>query len=355
MYIKNIKLKNFRNYKEEEISLDKNINIFYGENAQGKTNILESIFLCSLGKSFRARKDNEMIKLGENNSLVEINFEKSDRKGSIKIELNNKKNIYLNNIKIKRLSELLGNLNIVIFTPDDINILKGGPQNRRKFLDIMISQLRPNYIHILSNYSKTIEQRNNYLRQIREENKSENMLDIWDEKLADYAIKIYEYRNEFIKKLNEKIDEIHNNITNNKEKIKIEYITNCENKENFLKLLKERRKLDIIKGYTTKGIHRDDFIIYINNKEINIYGSQGQNRTAMLSLKLAELQVIYDEIGEYPILLLDDFMSELDKERRKNFLENISNTQVIITGTEKLELENLNYLEYNVSDGKIKR
>ena len=355
MYIKNIKLKNFRNYKEEEISLDKNINIFYGENAQGKTNILESIFLCSLGKSFRARKDNEMIKLGENNSLVEINFEKSDRKGSIKIELNNKKNIYLNNIKIKRLSELLGNLNIVIFTPDDINILKGGPQNRRKFLDIMISQLRPNYIHILSNYSKTIEQRNNYLRQIREENKSENMLDIWDEKLADYAIKIYEYRNEFIKKLKEKIDEIHNNITNNKEKIKIEYITNCENKENFLKLLKERRKLDIIKGYTTKGIHRDDFIIYINNKEINIYGSQGQNRTAMLSLKLAELQVIYDEIGEYPILLLDDFMSELDKERRKNFLENISNTQVIITGTEKLELENLNYLEYNVSDGKIKR
>ena len=145
----------------------------------------------------------------------------------------------------------------------------------------------------------------------------------------------------------------HNNITDEKEKIEIEYITECNNKENYLKLLKERRKLDIIKGFTTKGVHRDDFVIYINKKEINIYGSQGQNRTAMLSLKLSELQVIKDEIGEYPILLLDDFMSELDSTRRKNFLENIKDTQVIITGTEKLDIENLEYLEYNVSNGKI--
>ena len=135
--------------------------------------------------------------------------------------------------------------------------------------------------------------------------------------------------------------------------ILLKYLTDCKEKEEYLKLLKERRKLDIIKGITTKGIHRDDFVIYINKKEINIYGSQGQNRTAMLSLKLAELNVIYDEIGEYPILLLDDFMSELDKKRIKNFLENIKDTQVIITGTEKLKLENLNYLEYNVSKGQV--
>ena len=355
MFIKNIKLNNFRNYDEEKINFDKNINIFYGENAQGKTNIIEAIFLCSLGKSFRAKKDIEMIKLNKNYASVEVEFEKSDRDGKIKIDLLNKKNIYLNGIKLKKLSELLGNLNIVIFTPDDINILKGGPQNRRRFLDIMISQLRPNYMHILSNYSKTLEQRNKYLRQIREEGKSEELLEIWDEKLADYAIKIFEYRQEFINKIIKKIKIIHKNITNDKEKIEIEYITNCRNKNEYLNLLKQRRKLDIIKGFTTKGIHRDDFVIYINKNQINIYGSQGQNRTAMLSLKLAELQVIYDDIGEYPILLLDDFMSELDKKRRKNFLENIKDTQVIITGTEKIELENLNYLEYNVHNGKVEK
>lgn len=353
MWIKKIKIKNFRNYESEEINLEKNINIFYGQNAQGKTNIIESIFLCSLGKSFRTKKDKEMIKLNEQNALVEVEYEKSDRDGKIKIEIGNKKNIYLNGIKIKKLSELLGNLNIVIFTPDDINILKGGPQNRRRFLDIMISQLRPNYMHILNLYIKTMEQRNNYLRQIKEEHKDENLLEIWDEKLEEYAIKIYEYRKEFIEKIIKKLDIIHKNITNGEEQIELEYVTECDSKEKYLKLLKERRKLDIIKGFTTKGVHRDDFMIYINKKDIKIFGSQGQNRTAMLSLKLAELQVIYDEIGEYPILLLDDFMSELDKTRRKNFLENIEGTQVIITGTEKLDIENLEYLEYNVSNGKV--
>ena len=354
MWIKKIKLNNFRNYNNEEINLSKKINIFYGENAQGKTNIIEAIFLCGLGKSFRAKKDSEMIKLNEENASIEIEFEKSDRNGKIKIELGNKKNIFLNGIKLKKLSELLGNLNIVIFTPDDINILKGEPQNRRKFLNIMISQLRPNYIHILNLYEKTLEQRNQYLKQIKEEGKSEELLEIWDEKLAEYAIKIYKYREEFIEKIINKIKKIHNQITDGKEEIEIKYISDCKEKNEYLSLLKNRRKLDIIKGYTTKGIHRDDFEIFINGKEINIYGSQGQNRTAMLSLKMAELQVIYDEIGEYPILLLDDFMSELDNNRRKNFLENINNTQVIITGTEKLELENLEYLEYNVKDGKVK-
>ncbi len=353
MLVKNLKLENFRNYKKEYINFEKNINIFYGENAQGKTNIIESIFLCSLGKSFRAKKDSEMIQLNEDHASIEIEFEKSDRDGKIRIELGNKKEVFLNGIKIKKLSELLGNLNIVIFTPNDINILKGGPQNRRRFLDIMISQLRPNYMHILNLYIKTIDQRNKYLKQIREERKDENLLEIWDEKLAEYAVKICEYREEFINKIIEKLNIIHNKITNNKEEIKLIYITECKDKNEYLNLLKQRRKLDIIKGFTTKGIHRDDFMLYINNKEINIYGSQGQNRTAMLSLKLAELQVIYDDIGEYPILLLDDFMSELDKNRRKNFLESIRDIQVIITGTEKLDIENLKYLEYNVSNGKV--
>ena len=351
MWIKKIKINNFRNYKSQEINLEKNINIFYGENAQGKTNIIEAIFLSSMGKSFRAKKDKEMIMLGEEKSNIEIEYEKTDRDGKIKIELGNKKIVYINGIKIKKLSELLGKINVVIFTPDDINILKGGPQNRRRFLDIMISQLRPNYMYNLNLYLKTLEQRNNYLRQIKEENKNENMLEIWDEELSNYAINIYNYRKEFIEKIKNKIKNIHSEITNNKEEIEIEYLSECISKEKYLELLKQRRKLDIIKGYTTKGIHRDDFNIYINKKELGIYGSQGQHRTAILSLKLSELNIVKDEIDESPILLLDDFMSELDEKRRKNFLEKINDVQVIITCTEKIDIENKEILVYNVKSG----
>ena len=171
MWIKKIKINHFRNYKKEEILLEKNINLFYGENAQGKTNMIEAIFLSSMGKYFRAKKDKEMIKLETEKAEIELEYEKSDRDGKIKIELSNKKSIYLNGIKIKKLSELLGNINIVIFTPDDINILKGGPQNRRRFLDIMISQLKPNYMYHLNLYLKTLEQRNNYLKKIKDEKK----------------------------------------------------------------------------------------------------------------------------------------------------------------------------------------
>ena len=353
MYIEKIKLNNFRNYENLEIDLNKNLDIIYGNNAQGKTNILEAIFLCSFGKSFRTNKEKEMIKFNEKKAIIEISYQKKDRNGKIKIEISNKKQISLNGIKIKKLSELLGNVNIVIFTPDDINILKDGPAKRRRFLDMMIGQLKPNYVYNLNMYLKNIEQRNNYLRQIREENKPENMLDIWDEKLADYGEKIYNYRKEFIEKIINKINEFHGKITDDKEIIRIEYLSNCTEKKEYLNLLKERRKLDIIKGFTTKGVHRDDFVIYINDKEVNVYGSQGQNRTVVLSLKLAELNVIYEEIGEYPILLLDDFMSELDEDRRKNFLNNIENTQVILTGTDKIDLPNIEYNLYNIKKGKL--
>ena len=352
MWIKKIKINNFRNYKNAEINLNNKINVFYGENAQGKTNIIEAIYLSSIGKSFRTNKEKELIKIGEDNCNVEIYYEKSDRDGEISINIGVKKSIFVNKIKVKKLSEFLGNINVVIFTPDDINILRGIPENRRKFLNVMISQLRPKYMHIYNLYKKTLDERNSYLKNI--ENQKHDLLEIYDEKLAEYGYEIYKYRKEFIDKIKNKIKLIHNNITNNKEIIEIEYISNCSNKEDFLKLLKERKKLDIIKGYTTKGIHRDDFKIFINNLPVDVYGSQGQNRTAVLSLKLSELQVIYDEIGENPILLLDDFMSELDEFRRNSFLENIRNTQVIITCTDKLELQKNEFEIFNVKNGEIK-
>ena len=353
MWIKRLKINNFRNYKNKEIILNKNINIFYGENAQGKTNIIEAIFLFGIGKSFRANKDLELIKFGEKNANLEIDYQKSDREGNIKINIGNKKEIFINKIKIKKLSDLLGNIQTVIFTPDDINILKGGPDNRRKFLDIMISQLRPKYMFTYNLYKKTIEERNNYLKKIKLENANEELLEIWDEKLIKYGKIISEYRKEFIEKIKNKIKNIHNNITGNKEEIKIEYITDCLDEKKYKEILKTRRKLDIIKGYTTRGIHRDDFQIFINNILVNVYGSQGQHRTAVLSLKISELQVINDEIGENPILLLDDFMSELDEKRRNNFMENIKDTQVIITCTDKLILNDIDAKIFNVVNGEI--
>ena len=354
MYIKKIKLNNFRNYQEQEIELDKNINIFYGNNAQGKTNIIESIYLCAIGKSYRTNKDREIIKLNETYSKVDINFNKKDRDGKIKVEISDKKNIYINDIKSKKMSEILGNINIVLFNPDDINTFKEGPSKRRRILDVMISQIRPAYVYNLNMYLKTLEQRNNYLKQIKYENKSEEMLEIWETKLSDYAEIIYNYRKEFAEKIKEKIVDIHKKITDNKEEIKIEYISDFENKEQFLKILEKNRKLDIIKGYTGKGIHRDDLKLYINDKDIEIYGSQGQHRSSILSIKLSEFEIIKDEIDESPILLLDDFMSELDKERRENFLEDVKDTQIIITCTDKLELKNEKKKVFYVENGQVK-
>lgn len=352
MYIKTIKLNNFRNYESQQIDLQEGINLFVGDNAQGKTNILESIFLCAIGKSFRAKKEKELIKMDEENSSVEIEFEKSDRTGKIKIDLNDKKSVFVNDIKQNKLSDILGNINIVMFSPDDIEILKSGPAKRRRFLNILISQLRPKYVYCLNMYLKTLEQRNNYLRQIRLENKPKELLEIWDERLTEYANYVYEYRNEFVEKIKNRIGKIHNDITDNKEEIKIKYITDCVDKEKYLKELKNSRDSDIQKGYTGKGVHRDDLYIFINGKQVNIYGSQGQNRTVILSLKLAELEIIYDEIGEYPILLLDDFMSELDGKRRENLLKSISNTQILITCTDKFTIPEKMCKTFFVNNGK---
>ena len=355
MYIKKIRLNNFRNYEEQEIELNKNINIFYGDNAQGKTNIIEAIYLSSLGKSFRTKKDNELINIEnkKKNALIETEYKKIDREGKIKIDINEKKYVFINDVKIKKLSEILGNINIVLFSPEDINLFKEGPAKRRRALDIMISQLRPAYVYNLNMYLKNLEQRNNYLKLIKYEKKTKELLDIWDEKLAEYAEKIIFYRKEFIEKIKEQIIDIHKKITENNEIIKIEYFSDCENKEKYIEILKNEREQDIIKGYTRKGIHRDDYLVYLNDKELKLFGSQGQHRTVLLSFKISELNIIYNEIGEYPILLLDDFMSELDNKRIKNLLENIENIQVIITCTEKLNIENKENENFLVKKGKI--
>lgn len=356
MYIKNIKLQNFRNYIKQEITLEKGINLFYGNNAQGKTNVIESIFLCSIGKSFRAKKDKELINFEKNNLFLEINYEKKDRTGKIKYLIqNDNKEIFVNDIKLKKLSELLGNINIVLFSPEDINIIKDGPDKRRRFLNILISQLKPNYVYVYNLYQKTLEQKNTYLKKITIDRKDDDLLNIYDEKLAEYAEVINKYRNEFINKLKEKTENIHKNVTEEKETLKIKYISDCYEKEKYLLALKSNREKDIERGFTSCGVHRDDIYFFINGKKVDVFGSQGQQRTTILTLKLAELEVIKDEIGESPVLLLDDFMSELDNNRKMNFLKNIKNTQIIITCTDEINIENVNINKFIVNNGQVLR
>lgn len=353
MIIEEISLENFRNYKNQKVNLNEGINVFYGNNAQGKTNLLESIFICAIGKSFRTNKEKELINFDSDKAKFSVSYKKSDRDGKITLELSDKKKILHNDVLLKKTSEILGNIYVVLFTPDDISILKGGPVYRRRFLDIMISQLRPTYMHLLSQYNKTLLQRNSCLRQIKLSNMPKAMLDVWDEKLVEFGEKIFRYREEFIHRIEYKLWNIHCRITDKKEEISIKYISSFKGGDEFRKKLVEHRDSDIQRGSTSIGTHRDDFIMTINGKTISVYGSQGQHRTAILSLKIAELEIIQDEVGEFPILLLDDFMSELDEFRRNNLLLNMTNNQVIITCTDKTFFENLDASFFKVENGNV--
>lgn len=305
-----------------------------------------------IGKSFRSKKDTDLINFNEKIANIELKYRRTDRDGKIKLEINEKKIFFINDIKQNKISDILGKINVVIFTPDDIDIIKDGPQKRRKFLDMLISSIKPNYVHLLNNYNKTLEQRNNYLRQIKLENKPVNMLDIWDEQLSTLSSNIYEYRKDFIGKIENNLEDFHNLITKSgKEKIKIKYISSSKDEKSFLENLRKTREIDIKRGFTAIGIHRDDFIIYLDGKPVSIFGSQGQQRTAVLTLKLCELQIVKDEVGEEPILLLDDFMSELDEKRRKNFLENIKGCQVILTCTDDINIDTES-AKFFVEEGK---
>ncbi|MBO5141878.1 MAG: DNA replication/repair protein RecF [Clostridia bacterium] len=355
MFIKEIYLKNFRNYEEQKIELNENVNVFYGNNAQGKTNILEALYFCALGRSFRTHKESELINFKDSFSNINVNYQKNDRDNSIEISLNkkNSKVIKFNGIKLNKNSELVGHINLVIFSPDDIMILKQGPAFRRKFLDILISQLKPKYLHELNEYNKILEQRNAMLKSKRIET-----IDIWNEQLAAQTEKIYNYRKEYIEKIQEKLKIIHPGLTDNKETIEIKYKTRFKDKDTYIQILEENKTLDLLRGYTSEGAHREDFEISINNKSLSLYGSQGQHRTAVLALKIAELNIIKEEIGENPVLLLDDVTSELDEHRVMSIFEVVKDYQVLITCTDinsilKYDCLTKNIKLYNINNGHV--
>jgi len=363
LYISKIYLKNFRNYEEQAVSLNEKVNIIYGKNAQGKTNLLESIFLCSTGRSHRTAKDYELIREGQHSYSVKIEGVRDDIPFTIGIyfEKDGRKNITINNLKVKKLGELMGVLNTVIFSPEDLQIIKRGPGDRRRFLDILISQTHPAYFYKLQTYMRVVKQKNSLLRKFEIKGNNEAVLDVFNIKQAETGAEIVMEREKFINDIKEKLKENHAKLTKNKEKIEIKYIASSGKKsdkaEEFLKVLEKNKKKEIRNGACLYGPHRDDLEFYINGSDLKVYGSQGQQRTAVLSLKLTEIDIIREITGFSPVLLLDDVMSELDISRKRYLLENINTRQTIITGTEKRSyaaFENISSF-YHVVSGTVER
>ena len=363
MFIKNIELKNFRNYDELTLSFNDKVNFIVGNNAQGKTNLLEGIYMSSIGKSFRTSKDSEMIGFGKDFCKIKVTAQKNLFLTDVEIIIRNDrgKSVKVDGVNISKTSDLLENIYIVIFSPEDLKIVKDEPEKRRRFIDRELCLIKPYYFDCLSNYRKVLLQRNTYLK---EKNIEKSVLDIWDTQLSSYGAKIISMRRDFIEKINEISHRLHLNITNGRENLKIEYdpsvnpVEEVKDTENILyKCLKDSYNNDMRLRTTTKGPHRDDIQFYIDDVNVRSYGSQGQQRTAALSLKLAELDLIKNETGENAVLLLDDVMSELDNSRQEFLIRSLSDIQLFITSTDITD--NLKDVVskgniYKIEEGKLK-
>ena len=357
MYIKSVTLDNFRNYKDLNLELDPFVNIIYGDNAQGKTNILESIFIGATTKSHKQSKDKDIIKFGEDEAHIRIELIKNDISYRIDMHLrkNKTKVISINGVPLKKAAQLMGILNTVFFSPEDLSIIKNGPSERRRFLDMELCQLDPYYLHNLSIYNKTVNQRNKLLKDKRIDNDKDAVLDIYDEQLVRCGTEIIDRRDKFINDLNEIIRNIHFKLTGNKEECKIVYAPDVKISD-YKTRLSAGRNNDIKLKTTTTGPHRDDIIFLINDEDVRKFGSQGQQRTSALSLKLSEIEIIKKITKDYPVLLLDDVLSELDSNRQNYLLESINDIQTIITCTGMDEFVNRRFninKVYHVVEGKI--
>ena len=363
MQLNSLKLINFRNYDNLYIDFNKNVNLLVGKNGQGKTNIVESIYMLSFGKSFRTNKDKEIIKFDTESLYVGGSYTKYDTNSLIEVAIGkNKKGIKVNKIHIQKIQELLGNLNVVIFSPEDLRLVKDGPRERRSFIDKEISQIMPKYYNYLINYNKILSQKN---RVLKNRNIDTNLLDVYDESLSKYGSYIYIIRRDFIKKISDIANAMHTRLTNGIEDLQIAYKnqmnisdedTVIEVKERFYNKLIESREHDMEVRTTRYGVHKDDLNIFVNKLDVRLYGSQGQQRTASISLKLSEIELIKNEVGENPILILDDVFSELDETRQKLLVDNLQDVQMFITTAEvahKSIFNKDNTTIFNIEKGKV--
>lgn len=334
MIIKSIKLKNFRNYEDLSLSFDEGTNILFGNNAQGKTNILEAVYMSGTTKSHKSSKDREMIRFGEQEAHIRTVVAKEGREYQIDMHLkqNRSKGIAINRIPIKKASELFGLLNIVFFSPEDLNIIKNGPAERRRFLDAELCQLDKLYLSDLTNYNKILNQRNKLLKDMVYRPDLSDTLPVWDMQLVETGKKIIRRRRQFVEELNEIVHDIHYKISGEKEELSIKYEPSIEDTA-FEEELSRVKVRDLKLCQTSVGPHRDDLLFSIQGVDIRKFGSQGQQRTSALSLKLSEIELVKRSIHDTPVLLLDDVLSELDSSRQNYLLNNISDTQTMITCT----------------------
>ena len=334
MIIKSIELKNFRNYDQLQIDFDQATNILFGDNAQGKTNILESAYVSATTKSHKGSRDKEMIRFGEEEAHIRTVVSKRERDFQVDIHLkkNRAKGIAINQVPIKKASDLFGILNIVFFSPEDLNIIKDGPTERRRFLDLELCQLDKIYLSDLTAYNKLLKQRNTLLKDMIYRPDLKDTLPIWDEQLVEYGKRIIRRRQSFVDELYQIVQKIHSNLSGNRELLTIKYEPNVESmffEDELFRASDRDRKL----CQTSVGPHRDDISFLIGDIDIRKYGSQGQQRTAALSLKLSEIELVKKTIGDTPVLLLDDVLSELDSNRQNYLLNSIHDIQTIITCT----------------------
>lgn len=334
MYIESVQLKNFRNYESLELDLSPGKNIFYGNNAQGKTNILEAIYLCGTTKSHKGSKDKDMIRFGEDEAHIRmmVNRDELSYKIDMHLRKNKAKGVAINGLPIKKASELFGVVNLVFFSPEDLNIIKNGPGERRRFLDLELCQLDKIYLTDLASYNHIVNQRNKLLKDIYVQPSLKSTLEIWDMQMAEYGRRIIEKRREFIRELNETVRKIHYNLTGGLEELEVIYEPSSE-AEGLESAISSNRERDMRMKLTSVGPHRDDLCVMANGIDIRRYGSQGQQRTAALSLKLSEIYIVKSKIKDTPILLLDDVLSELDSSRQNYLLDSISDIQTLITCT----------------------
>ena len=369
MLCKKINLCNFRNTVDECVELDEGINVFLGENAQGKTNLLEGIYYISLGKSFRTTHEAEVIRFGEEYASISLDYESAGRDQNITMRFSStqRKNVTHNGVKISKLSDLVGSFRAVLFCPDHLQMIKEGPALRRNYLDVAISQIRPIYLHSLQKYYKILKQRNQLIKNAPDDRATFNStIDFWSEQLAHEAAVISKFRNDYINKSSEIIAEFYQRMCERSDiKESPEFIyagsskQSCEEyadisavEKRYMELLSFSHDREIAAGLTLYGIHKDDITVSLNSKNTRLYASQGQQRSLALAMKLAEGEICKMEGGEYPVFLFDDVFSELDEARRKNLLREISDRQIIITSCEKDMIFPVDCKKIEVKSGK---
>ena len=356
MKINNIEIHNFRNYEKLKIDFNDNINIFIGNNGEGKTNILESIYVLAITKSHRSYIDKALITNDKNLMKISGKIDTLSGNKNLEIVMNSKgKRVSINKIVSKKVSDYISNMSVVLFSPDDLELVKDSPSIRRKFLNIEIGQLDNKYLYYLNDYNELLKTRNEYLKTINIDKYDKNYIDIINKQLCDKASYIYKYRKDYINNLNKYLSKISKDLCD--KEIKLKYISNTENSDELLIKLSENLKREIILGSTLYGPHKDDFEIYIDELDAKNYGSQGQQRMCVLCIKFAELEVFNDTKKEYPILLLDDMFSELDNVKKNKIVEYLNNDiQVFITSTDINDIDKKLLKKakiYNIKDKKI--